>query len=112
VKLASLHTCVRRHHDRFEILHRELRDCGFVAGENGFEGFFVLPFRICGRECGNASERKGDLCNDRMFDPQRSVLVESREAFALRYEVGAGGIGRGLYELFDRRLRRPVVPRW
>src|SRR3984957_13641548 len=46
-----------------------------------------------------------------MLDPQRAVLVESRDALGERYEVRACGVGGRMDEFDDRVLGGSRVPR-
>ena len=62
-------------------MQRKLGDRLAVAREDRLERLDVLEFRIFFHDRGHAVQAIDHLRIDRMFDPQRAVLVESGDAF-------------------------------
>ena len=105
------HAAECRGEDLFQVRHREFGDCCMVTGQNRFEGFDVLQFRLLRDHRWNAVEAVGHLRVDRMLDPQRAVLIEGRDTSLRRDEVRTRLVGRRAHEVHDALLCRAVVPR-
>ena len=68
---------------------------GVLAGEGSFdvapkqrsEGFRVLPFGMLRRQCLDPVEGEQDLEIERLFRPERAVIVESGDALGWLDEV-------------------------
>ena len=95
-------------------LDRNARPWRFRTGK----GVFSTPI-IDGRDTayfGSADrifyavDRKGELEIDRLFGPERAVIIEDRDTVGLGHEVRSCLGCHALHERHDRRFRRPFVP--
>jgi hypothetical protein len=82
-----------------------------VTFEHRLEGLRVLPFRMLWRQRLDPVQRVGELHVDRLFDPQRAVVVERGDPLRWRNEVGRSFPGHVSDEGDDRLFRRAIVPR-
>jgi hypothetical protein len=57
-------------------------------------------------------DREGELSVQRLFCPQRAVIVEHRNTVRLRDEVRRVVIGNSGDEVHDRVLRGCLTPAW
>jgi hypothetical protein len=94
------------------------RDIVLAAGEGGLhvapqkrrEGFRRRPLRMERRERPDPVDREQELEIRRLLGPQRSVVVEHRDAVGRR-DISRGPLGGDpLDEVHDRRPRGAVVP--
>ena len=99
-----------RHDEFHQALFANCRECLHVAFEHRLKRLGRCPFGMIWRLGLHTVEREGKLDVHRMLDPQRAVIVEHRDAFGLRHEVGRAFLAHLLDELDDRSLRRGVVP--
>src|SRR5262249_53050862 len=86
LKVFHRHAGQRRHQDFLKLMQRQLCDGLAVAREDRFERLDVLEFRIFLDNGWNTIEAIDDLRIDRMLDPERAVLIESRDALFRRNE--------------------------
>ena len=99
-----------RHDEFHQALFAGCRKRLHVAFEHRLKRLGGCPFGMIWRLGLHPVEREGKLDVHRMLDPQRAVIVEHRDAFGLRHEVGRTFLAHLLDELDDRSLRRGVVP--
>src|SRR5262249_13073417 len=86
LKVLHRHSGQCRHQDLLKLLQRQLRNGLPVAREDRLERLDVLEFRIFVDNGGNTIEAIDDLRIDGMLDPERSVLIKSRDALFRRNE--------------------------
>jgi len=79
--------------------HNAFHSCstdGFhVALQYPLERLPGLPFRVLQRELLDAIKCEQRLCIHRIFDPQGTVIIESRNAFLPRYDRSQTGVYLG-----------------
>ena len=83
------HAGVGRRHDLQQALFAGGRQRLHVLVEQRLERLRRLPFRMLRRHRLDAIEGEHDLEVDRLFAPQRAVIVEGGDALLGRHEVGA-----------------------
>jgi len=81
-----------------------------VAFKHRPEWLLFLPVGVLRRHRPDAIQRKGELDIHRLLDPQRAVIVESRDTLIFGHEIRPAGDSR--HEVGDRTLRRTVIPGW
>jgi len=81
-----------------------------VAGEQPLERLLCLQCRILRRHRLGAIEREGKLEIERLFGPQRAVIVECRDALLGRHEVRPALRGHARDKVGDGFFRCAVVP--
>jgi hypothetical protein len=91
-------------------MHRQLGNCLAVARENHLEWLDVLEFRVLLHHRGHPVEAVDDLRIDRVFDPERAILVKGGDAFFGLHKLRACPVGRGLDEVEDRLFCGTIVP--
>ena len=104
------HAGVRRHHQFGEPVHADGHDAREVAVQNGLEGLETLPFGVLGRQSPDAVDHEMRLGGQRLFDPQRAVIVEHGDAVGRGDEIGVAHGGHAGDEIKDRLPRRAVSP--
>jgi len=82
-----------------------------IAFNCSLKGLGRRPLRMLRRECLDAIEREGELHVDRLFSPERAVVVERGDALGRRHELRAAVPGHAGDEVDNRGLRGAVVPR-
>ena len=104
------HAAMRRHHDCDQALlsagHQRLH----IAAEHGLERLLGLPFRVPRRHRPDFVEGESQLEIERLFAPQRAVIVECGDAQLGRHEIRRARCGHAGYEVGDGFLHRAVVP--
>jgi hypothetical protein len=93
------------------VLFCEMADRRHVVGEHAFERFLGFPLRMLCREHVHTVEREHSLPIERVFDPERAILIEGRDTVFRCDERLIRLIGGGANEIQDALFRRPVVPR-
>ena len=92
-------------------MQRQLGHLLAVAGQHSFERLPLLEFRLLRDHCRNTLKAIEHLCVHGVLDPQRAVLIESRDAFFGRHKLCARSVGRRANEVNDGLLSGSVVPR-
>jgi hypothetical protein len=101
---------MRDRHQLDQALFTGSRQSRHVAVEHGLEWLFGLPTRVLRRQLPDAVENEGELDIHRLLDPQRAVIVESRDTLIFGHEIRPAGDSRN--KVGDRTLRRAVIPGW
>jgi hypothetical protein len=105
------HAGERRDENFLKIMQRQLGHLLAVAGQHSFERLPLLEFRLLRDHCWNTLKAIEHLCVHGVLDPQRAVLIESRDAFFGRHKLCARSLGRRANEVNDGLLSGSVVPR-
>ena len=93
-----------------QALFPERHQCVLVVVEKRLERLFGFPLRMLRRHCLDAVEREGDLEIDRLFGPQRAVIVKGGDTLFDRREIRRAGRGHARDEVGDGFLHRAFVP--
>ena len=102
-----------RGHDEFEERVVAAGERGFVVSlENRSERFPCFPFGMPTGKRLHAVEREIKLHWQRLFAPERAVIVKRGDALRHRHEVRRAGCGNLRDKRDDRPLGFAVVPRW
>src|SRR5215475_4665212 len=73
-----------RHHQFYEAALSCLCKCLHVTVQDSLEGLLLFPLRMLRCERLDLIKRKDKLRVHRLFDPQRSIIVEGRSALGDR----------------------------
>ena len=82
-----------------------------VAVEHGFERLLCFPLRMMRRKRFHAVEGKRKLEIDWLFGPERSVVIERRDALRDRNKIRTTFSGYTADEVNNRPFVRAIVPR-
>ena len=82
-----------------------------VAGQQRLERLLVLPLRVHRRQLLHAVHRKQELEVQGLLSPERAVVIERRNAFVERHEIGRLPVRDFRNEVDDGLLRLACTPR-
>ena len=112
LELGAVHAGMGRHEEFFDPLDAGGGDSLQIPGKQRLEGLLRLPFRLAGRQRLDPVDQEHALEVVRLLRPERSVIVEGRDALCHRNEVRAAFLGDLLDEGLDRLLGAALVPGW
>ncbi len=86
-------------------------DCFHVAFEDSLERLLLLPLRMLRGHRPDPVKGEGNLEVDRLFRPERAVVVERGDAFCCRHKIRAAFARHASDEVDDGFLGGALVPR-
>ena len=104
------HARVGRGEELCHARHARSRDRAEISLQHGPKGLRLAPLRVLRRLRLYAVDGEGELEVDRLFSPQRAVIVEGGDALDRFDVIGAALARDALDEADNRRLRGTVVP--